>query len=192
MSGSSGKWKWEVLIKLLTSLGFLATIFYGYYEYKLHEETREKERKFEEKQSFQHRQFELYKTFWEKRFEIYVETCNSAATVSTFMAKLSASSNIKPLLANKPKSGFWKLYYGALSIVEDKHVEVALFEFGQTLRKCEKRIKNNQPPIVEDATLLKKQSLELGLACRESIREYWKTLEDVDRVKMSEFTTDSK
>lgn len=187
MSDSSAKWKWEVFIKFITALGFLATIAYGYYEYRLHEQTREKERKFQQEQSFQHRQFELYKTFWEKRFEIYVDTCNAAATVSTFMAKLSTSSDIQNLLANKPKSGFWKLYYGALSIVEDKHVEVALFDFGQTLRKCEKRVKNNQPPTVEDATLLKKQSLDLGLACRESIREYWKTLEDVDRVKLREF-----
>lgn len=185
---SNAKWKWEVFSKLITSLGFLATILYGYYEYKLHEKAKEKEQKFEERQNFEHRQFELYKTFWEKRFDLYVQTCNSAAIVSSFINKLSNSENMPALLANKPKSGFWKLYYGALSIVEDKHVEIAIFNFGQTLKKCEAKIKKNESPTKLDATELKKLSLLLGLACRESIREYWKTLEDVDRVKMSEFS----
>jgi hypothetical protein len=98
------------------------------------------------------RRLESRKIFLDRQLELYTEATQVAATLatSTDAAKLETAQN-----------RFWELYWGELSMVENRSVEGAMVEIHSCLnRNCTQ----------ED---LQPLALKLAHACRDSLNQSW-------------------
>jgi hypothetical protein len=111
---------------------------------------------------------EFRKAFWKEQYALYQEVCEDAAAISV-AGQLDR--------AGESREGFWKLYYGRLSILEHPEVKKAMMEYGSQLRKVEKGEASTDS--------LQPWSYRLARACRESLRKTWNPadLGDVDAKK---------
>jgi hypothetical protein len=98
------------------------------------------------------RRIEATRPFLDRQLKLYTEATQIAATLVT-------SKNID-VLANANER-FWSLYWGELSLVEDKRVEAAMVQFGRAL---EKGTTGQQLNVL---------SLQLAHACRDSLADSW-------------------
>ena len=98
------------------------------------------------------RQLEARKPFLERQLTLYTKATQNAAILAT-------SSD--PDAIEDARQIFWELYWGELSMVENRGVESAMVKFGECLnRDC------SQPE-------LQPLALRLAHACRDSLAESW-------------------
>jgi hypothetical protein len=98
------------------------------------------------------RQLEARKPFLERQLTLYTKATQNAAILAT-------SSD--PDANEAARQIFWELYWGELSMVENRGVESAMVAFGKCLNKgC------SQPE-------LQPLALNLAHACRDSLAESW-------------------
>ncbi len=90
--------------------------------------------------------------FLEKQLEVGFEATSAAATLA---------SDTDPVEWEKARRAFWKLYWGTLSIVEDRKVEDAMVELGKLV-----------PPVPVQNPVLPMESLQLpSLALAHAMRD---------------------
>lgn len=99
---------------------------------------------------------EFRQRFWEERLKLYQEACSAASTIAT--AKTLADSQ-------QQQSEFWQLYWGRLSLIEDREVMTAMVRFGNELREATDHSASKQA--------LEQRSYELARACRNSLKRTW-------------------
>jgi len=112
------------------------------------------------------RQTEFKKQFWEEQIVLYKEAADAASEIA-MSPDLEASATAR--------TRFWKLYWGKLSMLENKEVEEAMAGFGAKLGECELQI--GDPcfggPDGSELTDLRKKSYELAHCLRFSLLETW-------------------
>ena len=112
---------------------------------------------------------EFRKAFWEKQYKLYSE-------VTEIAAKIAVSDDLNDVADER--ANFWHLYYGKMSIVENKAVYDAMVAFGRKLESLEKS--------GGAAFELRLFAYNLARACRESLKDTWEPvpLDDIpnDRV----------
>jgi len=112
---------------------------------------------------------EFRRAFWEKRYQLYSDATDLAASIAI-------AENLASVAEERSK--FWQLYYGKMSIVEDRAVYNAMVDFGKKLEPLENS-GNTSPE-------LKIFAYGLARACRESLKNTWEpvALDDIpnDRV----------
>ncbi len=104
--------------------------------------------------------------YWEKQIALYLEATSTAATLA---------STDDEHEWDQARNTFWRLYHGPLCLVEDRAVESAMIDFGMALDEAQVNFDNRAG--------FSNLSLQLAIACRNSIRSDWRVpLEDL-RVK---------
>ena len=104
---------------------------------------------------------EARRPFLERQQELYFE----ATIVAAKLATLEDSTERRAA-----RNRFEQLYWGELSVVEDKLVEAAMVEFRQTLTVFENEPINSRETLREE---LKRQTLKLAHGCRDSLARGW-------------------
>lgn len=74
------------------------------------------------------RREEFRRHFWDQQFALYQEAAGAAAEIA-----MATDLNAAAAARNR----FWILYWGKLSMVEHREVEVAMIAFGRKLSECE-------------------------------------------------------
>ncbi len=97
--------------------------------------------------------------FLQKQLELAFEATNAAA---------SLASETDPAEWEKARKTFWRLYWGPLSIVEDRAVEAAMVKMGSGVPK--QPVDNPQLPM----TALQAPSYQLAHAVRNLVLTSWK------------------
>lgn len=97
------------------------------------------------------RKIEARRPFLERQLALYTEATKIAAQLAT-------ATDVEANAAAEMR--FWQLYWGELGMVEDAGVEMAMINYGACL---------NNP----DCTELKRLSLALACACRQSLSSSW-------------------
>jgi hypothetical protein len=111
-----------------------------------------------EKMSVEHLQANR-RPFLQKQLEICFEAVDTAA-------RLASETNLKEWQIARTK--FWRLYWGVLSIVEDRPVERAMIHIKNAMPKMQ--IKEDDLPI----TALEKGAYDLAHAARDLMSESWR------------------
>lgn len=94
------------------------------------------------------------KPFLSKQLEFYVEVCGVVSELCT----------TKDLAVRAKAEGrFWQLYYGQLAVFETPEVEQSMISIGNLLRRSDNLKWHG----------LKKESVRLAHACRDSIASSW-------------------
>ena len=97
--------------------------------------------------------------FLQKQLELCFEATEAAAVLAT---------EDDPVVWEKARKTFWRLYWGKLSIVEDRKVESAMYELGKLVPK--EPLDGPKPPLQS----LEQPSLRLAHATRNLILASWK------------------
>ena len=155
--------KWDLLIKGFGAIAVLFSIWFTYHQYrgtvakeeqnradKAVKDTEQKERE------IQSALRESQKPFLERQLTLYLDASRTAAKLAT--------------LENGPakeeaRKRFLELYWGELSLVEDKEVESAMVLFGQALTQFEDQ--------QIDRFALQTKSFDLAHSCRKSLEQSW-------------------
>ena len=98
--------------------------------------------------------------FFERQLEHYVEATSIASQIA------NASPEID---TREVENRFWQLYWGSLGMFEEEKVARAMVRFGEELKKGK-------------TDNLKKLSLNLAHACRDSIQNQWNI--EMDEIKL--------
>lgn len=98
-------------------------------------------------------------SFWEKQLELYIQASSYAAELTQY------ELNSKQYLESR--IGFYKLFWGPMSIVEDVQVKDAMESFSSQLAKYE----NSKS--AKDLGDLQQKSFQLARTCRESSIKRW-------------------
>lgn len=98
------------------------------------------------------RRVEAMKPYLERQLKLYTEATQVASQIAT--------SDDEGAVA-KATTRFWELYWGELALVEDVGVEGAMKSFGDAILAS------------KDKAMLKKSSLSLAHACRDSLSKSW-------------------
>ncbi|MGZ5134505.1 MAG: hypothetical protein ACXWCG_05130 [Flavitalea sp.] len=115
----------ETVIKILQGLAIIAGIWATYYAYKKQND----ENRNQEIQQRQQTAKEFRKTFYEKQLQFYTEATDATATLAT--------EDIGTEEYKKAKKDFLRLFWGRLSIVEDRTVEARMVDFNKLLEGYE-------------------------------------------------------
>jgi hypothetical protein len=115
----------ETAIKLLQGLAIIVGIWATYYAYQKQNEDRANQ----EKTKYEQTAKEFRKGFYEKQFQFYAEASDAVATLAT--EKIGSKDYIEA------RQKFYRLFWGRLSIVEDKTVESKMVIFEGLLSKYE-------------------------------------------------------
>jgi hypothetical protein len=107
----------ETGIKILQGLAIVAGIWATYYAYKKENDDRITQEKANREQTAK----EFRKGFYEKQYHLYAEASEVVATLAT------EKKDSKDFAEAKQK--FYRLFWGQLSIVEDKTVESKMVQF---------------------------------------------------------------
>jgi hypothetical protein len=155
--------KWDVLIKGMGAVAVLVSIWFTYYQYgnSLRKEKQDRDERAKHDMEQKEREIqsalrESQKPFLERQLDLYLQASGTASKLST--------------LENGPardeaRKRFWQLYWGELSLVEDKEVEAAMVHFGRALTQFE----NHE---IERSEVQEK-SFELARSCRKSLEQSW-------------------
>jgi len=107
---------------------------------------------------FDSKRQEFKKRIWEERRSLYYEITN-------YTSKIAIANTIDVI--HDEVKGFWSMYYGRLSIIEDSNVYEAMINYGNELEKVE----NNK--LIPSKSNLKSLSFKLAVACRVSLQNTW-------------------
>lgn len=134
----------ETVIKILQGMAIIVGIWATYYAYKKQTE----ENRAQELKQIQQTAKEFRKSFYERQLQYYAEAAEATATLGT--EKPGTEDYIKA------KKSFNRLFWGRLSIVEEKTVEARMIQFKTILEKYEQ---SESDEIKED---LRQASLRLA------------------------------
>ncbi len=124
----------ETIIKMVQGMAIIAGIIFTYKTYRQQvSDSREKTRQ----DSLQTTK-DYKKTFYENQYKYYSEATDAAATLAT--------ENIGSADYIDARKKFWRLYWGKLSMVENKAVEHKMVEFGNYLTLYERK----DPKVTQD------------------------------------------
>jgi hypothetical protein len=115
----------ETTIKILQGFAIIAGIWATYYAYQ----KQNSDRIAQEKENIAQTAKEFRKSFYEKQFEFYSEASDAVATLAT--AQMSSKDYVEA------REKFYRLFWGRLSIVEDKTVEAKMVSFERLLSAYE-------------------------------------------------------
>jgi len=103
---------------------------------------------------------------WEEQKQLYFQATKAASRIALFETLDNSLEDRKI---------FWTLYYGQLAILENRAVELAMKNYGDLLEDME------TGTIDYSKSMLQNMSLNLAIACRNSLKETWKpiTLDDL-------------
>lgn len=135
-----GKTRWSGLMPVIPWLLSLLTVAVGIFQ-------------FSAQQSQANRQ-----PFLQRQLELVFKASETAAILATERDPASWESARKT---------FWQLYWGPLSIVEDRDVEAAMVSFGRLLPR------QPIPPDTLPMAALEQPSLRLALAARGLVLKSW-------------------
>jgi hypothetical protein len=131
----------EKVTKILQGLAIIIGIWATYNEYKKQNElSRRQERDRYEQTAKEFRSF-----FYQKQLDYYAEAANATATLAT---EKIGSDEYK-----QARKNFLRLFWGRLSIVEDKSVEARMVAFKDLLLQYETRDGNVSQQDLEQASL---------------------------------------
>jgi hypothetical protein len=134
----------ETIIKILQGMAIIVGIWATYYAYKKQTE----ENRAQELKQIQQTAKEFRKSFYERQLQYYAEAAEATATLAT--ESIGSEDYLKA------KKTFYRLFWGRLSIVEEKTVEARMIQFKNILEDYEQTESNE---IKED---LKQASLRLA------------------------------
>lgn len=152
---ASGFERVEKAIKILQAIAIIAGVWATYTAYQKQVD----DRIIQEKQNAEQAAREYRKGFYEKQFQFYAEALDATATLAT---EEYGSADYK-----EARKNFYRLFWGKLSIVEDKTVEANMVKFEQLLNSFE--ADNNRI----DAYELKQASLRLAHAASRYSIQVW-------------------
>jgi hypothetical protein len=131
----------EKVAKILQGLAIVIGIVATYTEYK----NQNEERLRQDRARFEQTAKEFRKYFYEKQMDFYTEATDATATLAT---EEKGSAEYKAA-----RKDFFRLFWGKLSIVEDKSVEDRMVEFRDVLLQYEKGENNVSQADLEQASL---------------------------------------
>lgn len=131
----------ESVIKILQGLAIIAGIWATYYAYKKQNE----DRIIQEKQSNAQTAKEFRKGFYEKQFQFYSEALDATATLAT--EEIGSKDYVDA------RKKFYRLFWGRLSIVEDKTVESNMVTFEKLLSSFEQKDNETTRSDLQQASL---------------------------------------
>jgi hypothetical protein len=115
----------ETIIKILQGIAIIVGVWATYIAYKKQNE----DRAIQEKASIEQTAKEYRKGFYDKQFQFYSEACDATAILAT--EKIGTADYIQA------RKKFYRLFWGRLSIVEDKTVEAKMVEYEGLLSRYE-------------------------------------------------------
>jgi hypothetical protein len=115
----------ESAIKILQGLAIIAGIWATYYAYKKQND----DRIIQERENIEQTAKEFRRGFYEKQFQFYSEALDATATLAT--------ERIGSKDYTDARQKFYRLFWGRLSIVEDKTVEAKMVIFEKLLSAYE-------------------------------------------------------
>lgn len=115
---------------------------------------------------------EYLQKFWQERLKLYEEVTLAAG-------QIASSRTLDD--ARTPIGIFWRLYWGPLSILEDRAVLSAMVTFGKKLKEAEA----GEIMLME----LQTKAYDLARACRKSLKNTWNPLDldDIDDFSLNLF-----
>lgn len=122
----------EKVTKILQGLAIIIGIWATYNEFRKQNEAKKEQeiaRVQQEKDRFEQTAKEFRKDFYQRQLEYYAEATKATATLAT--EKKGSPDYLEA------RKNFYRLYWGKLSIVEDKSVEKRMVEFEELLRQYE-------------------------------------------------------
>jgi hypothetical protein len=131
----------EKVAKILQGLAIVIGIVATYIEYK----NQNEERLRQDRARFEQTAKEFRKYFYEKQMDFYTEATEATATLAT-----SEKGSAEYKAARKD---FFRLFWGKLSIVEDKSVEARMMDFRNVLLQYERGENNVTQADLEQASL---------------------------------------
>ena len=108
---------------------------------------------------------EFKKRIWEERKSLYFEVIDHTSKIAIADEIEDVSQEVK---------GFWSMYFGRLSIIEDASVYYAMINYGKELKTVE------ADKTIPNKSSLKNLSFKLALACRKSLQSTWEPVEFED------------
>lgn len=117
----------ETSIKILQGLAIIAGIWATWHAYQKQNE----DRRMQERLSYEQTAKEFRRGFYEKQFEYYTEAAEVVATLAT--EEIGSKDYVEA------RKKFDRLFWGRLSIVEDKTVEAKMVIFQRLLLEYENR-----------------------------------------------------
>jgi hypothetical protein len=154
---------WQIIATLLGSLLVLIGIIFTIVHFnksqtnQLNAVEKQIESQREENKELNLNNFQ--NSFWKKQLELYVQTTSFAAELTQYEYD---SKEFKV-----SKKGFYTLFWGPMSIVEDSQVKEAMESFSYQLVKYEQSQSKN------DLDVLQQKSFLLARTCRESSIRRW-------------------
>lgn len=146
--------RFETIIKILQGLAIIVGIWATWYAYKKQND----DRILQEKQNIEQTAKEFRRGFYEKQFQFYSEASDATATLAT--EEIGSDDYIKA------RKNFYRLFWGRLSIVEDRTVEGKMVIFERLLRSYESKEKATQ-------SQLQQASLQLAHAASKYTIHVW-------------------
>jgi len=133
--------KWELWLKALTLLGVITA---GVWTAVTYVDSKEKE---------------FYTEFWNKKMALFQKTSNAASTMAT-------ASTLKEF--NKARAGYWKLFYGELSLFEGACVKQAMVVFSQ----CVPHVNISKPDLLP-FKVMEQPSYRLSIRLQNELANAW-------------------
>jgi shikimate kinase len=179
------------LLPLITAIVAVSGFIFGIWQFNKGQEllTRqiisaetiaEKNIRAEEKQSREEllasKEREYLQKFWQERLRLYEEVTRATGQIASSDTLDDAKTSI---------GVFWKLYWGPLSILEDRVVLSAMVVYGEKLKKLEAKAQTEEIMLKE----LQSEAYDLARACRKSLEKTWKplNLDDIDDFSLNPF-----
>jgi len=131
----------ETFTKILQGTAIIAGIWATYFAYQQHNE----DIKIQEQAQIQQTAKEYRKSFYEKQLQYYIEAAEVVAIISTEEKGTEEYT--------RAKKNFYRLFWGKLSIVEDKTIEKRMIQFRTLLEKYEQNEGNVTKEDLEQASL---------------------------------------
>lgn len=131
----------EKATKILQGLAIVIGIWATYNEYRRQNEVRLQQ----ERDRYEQTAKEFRKHFYEKQLDYYAEATEATATLAT--EELNSPDYIQA------RKTFFRLFWGKLSIVEDKSVEASMVQFKNLLLQYENREEGVSQQDLQQASL---------------------------------------
>lgn len=131
----------EKATKILQGLAIVIGIWATYNEYRRQNEARLQQ----EKDRYEQTAKEFRKHFYEKQLDYYAEATEATATLAT--EEMGSADYIQA------RKTFFRLFWGKLSIVEDKSVEASMVQFKNLLLQYENKEEDVSQQDLQQASL---------------------------------------